>query len=165
MMTVFGWTVLLTALQIPNLDKSSTYCEFANFRFIMEIGTDSSSLFVRIALHYSRVVSWLLTSHTWLWRCMHEICMFRWFACLYCEIWVFLYAFICSICFSQTTADLRFSWIPDWWLLTSPMHAMYAKVMRLIDLWRTCHRIQFIQQLFFVPEHCETSYDMVWQVV
>lgn len=115
----------LTSLQIPTLDKSWTYCEFANFRFRMEIlATDNSALYFREALHYSRMASCLLTSHTWLWSCIHEICMFTWFACLYCEIWVFLYAFIHSICFSQTAADLRSSWIPDWWPLTSPKRCM-----------------------------------------
>lgn len=116
-----------------------------------EAGTVNSSFYVRKThwwwLSVTAVVSCLLTSHTWLWCCMHEICMFTWFA-LYCEIWVFL------CIHSHYLFQSGYSWPQDlmntWLMAFHVTHALHVKVMHLIVLLRTCHWIQFLQQLLFL---------------
>lgn len=90
---MFNYLILLTALQILTLDGVLSVLWVCELQVQHGRSRHNSSFYVRKPhwgwLSVTAVVSCLLTSHTWLWCCMHEICMFTWFA-LYCEIWVFL---------------------------------------------------------------------------
>lgn len=131
--------------------ESWTYFESANFRFSMEgAGTVNSSFYVRKPhwwwLSITAVVSCLLTSHTWLWCCMHKICMFTWFA-LYCEIWVFLYAFIRSIFLVR----LQLTSGPHEYMIDGlSRHPCIACKSDALDSPLENLPIQFLQQLLFL---------------